>query len=145
MKLIIAGSRHLTDPSVVDRAFSASGLALVDVEEVVCGGAQGVDALGEDGASRHDIPVQHFYPDWSSYGRAAGPQRKETPKAGGKTVNDRPLKGKMRSSRIFGYQLLRVSIPKLSENTKKSVKPMTPSRSLSNMESYLSSSIEAPK
>ena len=77
MKLIIAGSRHIADPSIVDRAFSASGLVLDDVEEVVCGGALGVDALGEDWASRHGIPVRHFYPDWASYGRAAGPKRNE--------------------------------------------------------------------
>jgi len=71
MKVIIAGSRGITDVRLVARAIEASGF---EVTEVVSGGAAGVDRLGERWAARRGIPVRRFLPDWSQ-GKAAGPLR----------------------------------------------------------------------
>lgn len=71
MKVIIAGSRSIDSFPEVFRAIVDSKF---DIEEVVCGGAQGVDAIGATYASWHDIPVKVFKPDWSK-GRKAGPIR----------------------------------------------------------------------
>ena len=72
MKTIIAGSRHITDSSVLIAAIAASGF---EITEVVSGGARGVDALGERYADFAGIPVALFPPDWKRHGRAAGPIR----------------------------------------------------------------------
>lgn len=72
MKVIIAGSRHLTFPTLVDEAIKCS---LFDITEVVSGGARGVDALGELWAARNGIPVRLFPADWDKHGKAAGPIR----------------------------------------------------------------------
>lgn len=69
MRTIIAGSRSITNPAVIVEAIAASGF---QITEVVSGTAIGVDRLGEQWASRHDIPVIRFPPDWNKYGRAAG-------------------------------------------------------------------------
>lgn len=34
-----------------------------------------MDKLGEKWALENGIRVKHFYPDWDTYGRAAGPMR----------------------------------------------------------------------
>ena len=49
----------------------------VDITEVVSGGAQGVDTLGEVWAEKHDIPVKQFLAEWDVYGRSAGYRRNE--------------------------------------------------------------------
>jgi hypothetical protein len=41
----------------------------------VVSGTPGVDALGEQWAERHGIPVTRFPADWKRYGRRAGPTR----------------------------------------------------------------------
>lgn len=72
MKTIIAGSRTITDPKVIEEAVAASGFIIT---EVVCGGAQGVDTLGKNWAIDRGIPVKMFLPDWDIHGKAAGPIR----------------------------------------------------------------------
>ncbi len=72
MKTIIAGSRTITDPKVIEEAVAASGFIIT---EVVCGGAAGVDTLGRDWATLRGIPVKEFPADWDTHGKAAGPIR----------------------------------------------------------------------
>ena len=65
MKVIIAGSRIITDYAVVLRAIRASGFGIT---ELVSGGARGVDRLGERWAREHGIPIKWFLPDWDRHG-----------------------------------------------------------------------------
>jgi glycerophosphoryl diester phosphodiesterase len=74
VKVIIAGSRSITDITVVAAAISCSGYQL---NEVVSGTARGVDRLGEQYAQLHNIPVVRFPADWDRYGRSAGYRRNE--------------------------------------------------------------------
>lgn len=61
MKVIIAGSRGITDPHEVARAVAASGFTIT---EVVCGFARGVDMLGLDWSREHGIPYRIFPAQW---------------------------------------------------------------------------------
>lgn len=67
MKVIIAGSRTITDYKDVEDAIKASGF---NVTEVVSGMAQGVDRLGIEYAKIHnDIPVAEFPAAWKVDGQ----------------------------------------------------------------------------
>jgi hypothetical protein len=85
VRLIIAGSRTVRDHVQV---FTAVQLALMSwfpvalaaspvsvIDEVISGGCEGVDLLGERWAKLHGIPVKTFLPDWKQYGNSAGPVR----------------------------------------------------------------------
>lgn len=72
MKVIIAGSRDITDYNVISSAFSSCPF---DVTEIVSGCARGVDSLGEKLANLCVIPVCKFPADWKKHGKAAGPIR----------------------------------------------------------------------
>jgi len=69
MRVIIAGTRIITDYERVEDAINKSGF---DITEVVCGMASGVDSLGERYAKEHDIPVAYYPAEWDVYGRSAG-------------------------------------------------------------------------
>jgi len=69
MRTIIAGSRNITDLSVVRKAVERSGFS---VTEVVSGGARGVDRLGERLARMLGVPCRVFPADWDAHGRSAG-------------------------------------------------------------------------
>ncbi|HLI50195.1 MAG TPA: DUF2493 domain-containing protein [Thermomicrobiaceae bacterium] len=73
-RVIVAGSRGITDLNLVERAIQRSGLT---VDEVVSGGARGVDQLGEQWARQHGLPVRRFPADWVRHGKAAGYRRNE--------------------------------------------------------------------
>jgi len=77
VKVIIAGSRHLSDMATVERAMSDAALAGIVPTEVVSGGARGADALGEAWARRRSIPVRVFEARWDEYGNGASPIRNE--------------------------------------------------------------------
>lgn len=76
MKCIIAGSRDLEAYDdhypvwLVADAVAKSGFKIT---EVVCGGARGIDVAGAlwAQASRPEVPVRSFIPDWS-LGKGAG-------------------------------------------------------------------------
>lgn len=78
MKIIIAGSRHITDVTQVWMAISQFHHDLVmstfseGITEVVCGCAKGVDTLGEQWAEQFSVPIKRFPADWTQYGRRAG-------------------------------------------------------------------------
>jgi len=72
MKVIIAGSRSITDENEVVQAIVDSGFMIT---EVVSGGARGVDRIGEKWAQMMGIPVTRFIPDWEHLGKSAGHTR----------------------------------------------------------------------
>src|ERR1700733_13017187 len=72
MKVIIAGSRDLTDPKLVEQAIESSGF---QISEVVCGMQRGVDMMGKNWGDKNHIPVIPFPADWSKYKLGAGPIR----------------------------------------------------------------------
>lgn len=69
MKVVLAGSRDIFDPSLLELAIIDSGY---EITEVVCGKALGVDTLGEEWAKANNIPVKDFEPDWKSHPFNAG-------------------------------------------------------------------------
>ena len=72
MKVLIAGSRDITDPALLERVLRASRLTIT---EVVSGGAPGVDTNAYHWALGQQIPV-HVYPArWAAVGKKAGPVR----------------------------------------------------------------------
>jgi hypothetical protein len=46
-----------------------------NIEQVVSGGASGVDTAGENFANIVDIEIERFPADWNTHGKAAGPIR----------------------------------------------------------------------
>lgn len=69
MKLIIAGSRSITDKQAV---FDALNGMTVLPTEVVSGCAQGVDWLGELWAREKRIKIYECPADWKTHGKKAG-------------------------------------------------------------------------
>ena len=69
MKLIIAGSRSITDYTALQYAIAQTDFS---ISEVVSGCARGVDTLGERWAIEHSIQTHKFPADWGRFGQAAG-------------------------------------------------------------------------
>lgn len=63
MKVVIAGSRNITDYEMVKKAIELSGFKIT---EVVSGGADGVDSLGERWAVENNIPIKRFPALWNA-------------------------------------------------------------------------------
>jgi hypothetical protein len=61
MKVIIAGSRDITNYKIVEQAIKDSGFKIT---EVVSGCAKGVDKLGEEYADHKMLPVKKFPAKW---------------------------------------------------------------------------------
>lgn len=74
MKIIIAGSRDISDYEIVRNAVIASGYwkEFGRNIEVVCGMARGVDMLGYEFAKKNGLTVHEFPADWRNHGKAAG-------------------------------------------------------------------------
>lgn len=72
--VIIAGSRGITNYSLVKEAIKESGFK---IKEIVSGGAIGVDSLGERYAKENNIPLNIFYARWDLFGKRAGRVRNE--------------------------------------------------------------------
>ncbi len=100
MKVIIAGSRTIHSYPALEAAIAASGFdigpvceecmagaaqftcevctftgRMPGIDEVVSGGASGVDALGEEWAFRNQRKLRIFPADWTKFGRSAGARR----------------------------------------------------------------------
>ena len=73
MKVIIAGGRGVKDSCIVADAMGSIDWGPID--EVVSGGASGVDTLGEGWAKQRDISVRRFSANWKDLGKKAGPLR----------------------------------------------------------------------
>lgn len=72
MKVIIAGTRDITDYSMVVNGVRNSGYL---IEEVVSGKARGPDTMGERWANQNNVPIKEFPADWNTHKKAAGPIR----------------------------------------------------------------------
>lgn len=69
MKVLICGSRSISDPSVVARAVGKSGIRPT---HIVSGGARGVDTLARFYAETNGIEFTEYLADWDKYGKRAG-------------------------------------------------------------------------
>lgn len=72
MKVIIAGSRDVSDLRTVCQAIEDSNF---EVTELVCGMCRGVDILAHGWAKDNNIQIKEFPADWDNYGSSAGPIR----------------------------------------------------------------------
>ncbi len=70
MKLLIAGSRSIQE-------FDLSPYILADVDTIISGGANGIDALAEQYADSHRLSKYIIRPRYSLYGRGAPLKRNE--------------------------------------------------------------------
>jgi len=77
MKLIIAGSRDIHEAVHIIAAMILGEDILPFPEEVVNGGCWGVDMAGMVWAKRYAVLIKTFSPDWTRYGKSAGPIRNE--------------------------------------------------------------------
>jgi hypothetical protein len=76
-KLLVSGSRTLTDAHVYVESILSNHIE--DIRNrypdanitIVHGGAQGVDTIAEDWATRHNIPTQVHRPDYAIHGNRA--------------------------------------------------------------------------
>lgn len=78
MKVIIAGSRTFNNYDLLEKVLQEENLI---IEEIVCGGARGADALGAEWAKKNGVPVKYFNAKWEKYGRAAGIIRRYYPQS----------------------------------------------------------------
>ncbi len=74
MKTIIAGSRNITQLKIVESTIIRSGF---NISTVICGGAKGVDLLGEKWAKQHNILIEYYLANWNKFGKKAGYLRNE--------------------------------------------------------------------
>lgn len=70
MKLLIAGSRDITD-------FDLAPYISAEVTHIISGGANGVDTLAEDYADKHRISKTVLRPDYSRYKKGAPLKRND--------------------------------------------------------------------
>lgn len=73
-RIIVAGSRDVDEDQAYAEisSFFASHLR---PDEIVSGGARGVDRAGEHWALDHSVKLVRFVPDWATHGKKAGPLR----------------------------------------------------------------------
>lgn len=71
MRLIIAGSRDL-DFALIDLKHILMEDYGLEIDEIVSGGARGIDSLGEQLANWAGIQLVRFPADWEKFGKGAG-------------------------------------------------------------------------
>ena len=74
MKVIIAGSRNITNYTEIEKAVTNSGFYIT---EVISGGARGVDELAVHWAKAWNIPNTIIKAEWDKFGNPAGPIRNQ--------------------------------------------------------------------
>ena len=117
MRVIIAGSRFITDYDLVVKAVKESGF---EITEVVCGAANGVDSLGERYAKENGIKLSYFYADWKGLGKRAGHARNEQMSFYGEcliAVWDGKSKGTKHMIALAKKRKLKVYVKNLMEDT----------------------------
>lgn len=72
MKIIIAGSRTIINMNLLIKAIKLSSFEITSSDEIISGGARGVDSLGEKYAKQHNIKLTIFKPNWDKYGIKGG-------------------------------------------------------------------------
>lgn len=75
MKVIVAGSRTFGSNDFIGMVGSALAISNFEVDEIVSGGAAGIDSAAIQYAKKEGIPVSIFNANWDKYGKAAGPIR----------------------------------------------------------------------
>ena len=73
-RIIICGGRDFKDKTLFNSTLT-NLLAEYPNCTIVSGHASGADTFAEQFAEEYDIPIKIFKPDWSKYGKAAGPIR----------------------------------------------------------------------
>lgn len=68
MKLAVIGSRSIT-------SYPLEEVIPADTEEIISGGARGIDTLAREYAQAHGIPCTEIRPDYARYGKG-GPLRR---------------------------------------------------------------------
>ncbi len=71
MRLIIAGSREINNPSLIE-LFMLDFRKAQGPFELFCGMARGVDMTAYRIAERWDIPIHEYPAKWDDFGKAAG-------------------------------------------------------------------------
>lgn len=74
MRTIIAGSRDITDYSVLEEAIKQCGWIPT---VVISGAARGADKLGEEWAAKNGVPCESCPADWAKHGKSAGYKRNQ--------------------------------------------------------------------
>lgn len=69
MKILICGSRDISDPAVLVRAIEQSGIRPTSI---ISGGSRGVDRLAGEYAQSRGIEFTEYLADWDRYGKRAG-------------------------------------------------------------------------
>ena len=64
MKLAVIGSRSIT-------SYPLDEVIPADTEEIISGGARGIDTLAREYAQAHGIPCTEIRPDYARYGKGA--------------------------------------------------------------------------
>ncbi len=77
MKVIIAGSRHITDEDYFNRVMLSTIIEWsITIRpskiEIVSGGCRGVDTMAEKFANKCELKFTKFPADWNKYGKKAG-------------------------------------------------------------------------
>lgn len=72
MRVIVAGSREVTDFTTVQAAITSSGF---QPTVILSGTAKGVDQLGEKYATLNNIKIERYPAQWDSFGKSAGYRR----------------------------------------------------------------------
>lgn len=72
VRVIIAGSRGITDIQEIHKAVDAAPFG---VAHVISGGARGVDSLAEIFAKEQALPLTVIKADWDIHGKSAGYKR----------------------------------------------------------------------
>ncbi len=76
MRVIIAGSRSITDNTDLENAINCViEKTTTRITSLVCGMARGVDTLAYNWAKRNNIPVDEYPAQWDLYGKSAGYRR----------------------------------------------------------------------
>lgn len=101
MKVIIAGSRSITDMYIVEKAITLFLASNGKITEVVCGGAPGVDTLGKKWAESQNIPVKYFWSKWKDWNGL--PEYKIRIKQGANGRSYNALAGFNRNEKMANY------------------------------------------
>ena len=67
MRIIVSGSRSITDCYAVQKILKDLWENLIDIESIIHGGAKGVDLFADDWAKANNIPTKSFKPDYEKY------------------------------------------------------------------------------
>ena len=79
MKLIIAGGRDFNDYRLLEKSvneYRYKNTDNLDTDiQIISGGANGADRLGERYAEENNLALKIFSADWNKWGKSAGPRR----------------------------------------------------------------------